>query len=190
MKRKLKNEVKEWLIVVALVMFWIIWYIVLDLFIFADADAKIVDKTEIVLLKEDKEPCSTSSFKSYMDYRSITSEESEQYKFIQEHMHIKDGYLLDEQGYIGVALGSEFGDIGSRYVFILDTGIEIQVVKIEVKDDLHTINGCEHKIDRSVIEFVIDENYFVKGSNGYILNGNFNNNEWFNGNIESYRKVN
>ena len=99
-------------------------------------------------------PCSTSSFKSYMDYRTITSEMSEQYSYIDTHMTIKNGYLINEQGYIGVALGSQFGVIGSKWVFELDTGNSIYAVKIEHKDDSDTINGCEHKIDKSVI--VID----------------------------------
>lgn len=144
----------------------------------------------ITLTSNEIEPCSTSSSKSYMDYRTITSKTSEQYQFIQEHMSIKDGYLLDDEGYIGVALGSWFGDIGERWVFTLEDGKEIYVVKVEQKDDAHTVDGCEHKVDGSVIEFVIDSNYFTVGKSGYVYDGNFNNNEWFNGTIKSVRKGN
>lgn len=181
MKRKLRKEV-QWILLIAIMMLLVIVYS------FYKVQA-IQEKPIDIVLVQLEEPCSTSSVKTYMDYRSITLESSEQYKFIQEHMHIKDGYLLDEQGYIGVALGSEFGDIGTRWIFELDTGLEIYVVKIEHKDDKHTLNGCEQKNDHSVIEFVINENYFTKGSNGFIFNGNFNNNEWFNGNIIGYIKV-
>lgn len=150
----------------------------------------VVNKTS--LKSNEIEPCSTSSVKSYMDYKTITSTTSDQYKFIQEHMEVRNGFLFDKEGYIGVALGSWFGDIGSRWVFELSSGELLYTVKVEHKDDKHTINGCEHINDRSVIEFVIDTetNMFEIGSNGLILNGNFNNHELFNGTIEKVRKEN
>lgn len=154
-------------------------------------ELKVEDYTIIelsTLETNEIEPCSTSSAKSYMDYRMITSKTSNQYRYIQEHMTVRDGYLVDEDGYIGVALGSWFGDIGTRWVFELSSGEFIYAVKIENKDDAHTINGCEHSIDGSVIEFVIDTTYFPLSENGFIYNGNFNNVEWWNGDIVSVRK--
>lgn len=128
--------------------------------------------------------CSSSKAKTYMDYSKISTT-SYQGKFIREHMHIVDGLLYDKDLYIGVALGSYFGPIGSRYTFILDTGIQLNVIKIEAKSDHHTVKGCEQRWDHSVIEFVIDgkTNVFYKGSNGLIANGNFNNLPQFRGNI-------
>ena len=125
-----------------------------------------------------------------MDYRTITSKTSDQYKFIQANMEVRNGLLFDQEGYIGVALGTWFGEIGTRWVFELSSGEVLYTVKVEHKDDKHTINGCEHKNDRSVIEFVVDTetNMFEIGSNGLILNGNFNNHELFNGTIEKVRK--
>ena len=147
--------------------------------------------SELSLLKSNEiEPCSTSSVKSYMDYRMITSKTSDQYKFIQENMEVRNGLLFDQEGYIGVALGTWFGEIGTRWVFELSSGEVLYTVKVEHKDDKHTINGCEHTNDRSVIEFVVDTetNMFEIGSNGLILEGNFNNHELFNGTIEKVRK--
>ena len=113
--------------------------------------------SELSLLKSNEiEPCSTSSVKSYMDYRMITSKTSDQYKFIQENMEVRNGLLFDQEGYIGVALGTWFGEIGTRWVFELSSGEVLYTVKVEHKDDKHTINGCEHTNDRSVIEFVVD----------------------------------
>ena len=145
---------------------------------------------EITLESTVLKPCSTSSVKSYMDRKAITSETSLQHKFIEENMEVRNGLWFDREGYIGVALGSWFGEIGSRWVFELSSGELIYAVKIDEKDDKHTINGCEHKIDGSVIEFVVDTEsspYWI-GSNGLILNGNFNNLEYFEGTIESIRK--
>lgn len=130
-------------------------------------------------------PCSTSNVKTYMDYKAITMVGSKQYQYIQNNMTISNGLLYDGD-YIGVALGSWWGDIGSKWTIELDTGIILKVVKVDEKADAHTYNGCQHRNDTSVIEFVIDSNTIPNdwwGANGLVFNGNFNNNEMFNGNI-------
>ena len=144
---------------------------------------------------EDVEVCSSSDVKTYMSYKAITNKKSKQYKFIESEMVVNEdsGMLLDEHGFTGVALGSYFGDIGSRFVFTLSTGIELKLVKVEAKADVHVNNGCEHKKDKSVIEFVIDKD-IAKGFNGetsnnYVLSGNFNNSESYEGEIEKIEKV-
>lgn len=131
--------------------------------------------------------CGTSSVKTYMDYKMITSKSSRQYQYIQKYIKIKDGYLYDGE-YLGVALSSYYGDIGSKFIITLDTGIVLKVVKIDEKADQHT-NGCSQKWDGSMLEIVIDS-YTMKvekSSNGYYYNGNFNNNPMFKGKIESIK---
>ena len=133
--------------------------------------------------------CYYSSVKSYMDYKAITNKSSEQYKYIKAYMTVNEkGLLVDEDGYIGIALGSYFGDIGSKYQITFSTGLSINVVKIEAKADIHTNNGCEQMYDKSVIEFVVDVDkageYYGVSSNGYILSGNFNNHRDFYGTIQ------
>lgn len=134
--------------------------------------------------------CSNSQTKTYMDYKMITNKSSKQWQYINASGKIKieNGYLMEGE-YIGVALGSYFGEIGTKYIFTLDTGKQIKVVKIEEKADAHTKNGCQQKWDGSVIEFVIDSNAFKKSANGYVYNGNFNNIEQFNGHIEKIEMV-
>lgn len=130
-------------------------------------------------------PCSTSSVKTYMDYTAITMVGSKQYQYIQNNMYISNGLLYDDD-HIGVALGSWWGDIGSKWTIELDTGIILKVVKVDEKADAHTYNGCGHVSDSSVIEFVIDSQTIPQewwGANGLVFNGNFNNSEIFNGNI-------
>lgn len=150
---------------------------------FTTADTK---KTYVT---EDVPVCSSSAAKTYMDYRKITNTKSAQYKYIRDYMRVdtETGLLFDEEGFIGVALGSYFGPIGTRYYITLDTGIVLPVVKVEAKADIHVSNGCEHLIDTSVIELVLDAEiageYFGVGTNGYVSNGNFNRNENFKGKI-------
>ena len=130
--------------------------------------------------------CNMSSTKTYMDYKAITNRSSKQYKYIQENMEIRNGLLYDKDGSIGVALGSWWGDIGSKWTIELSNGQIYDVVKIDEKADRHTINGCQHISDGSVIEFVIDSKTIPAnwwGGNGLVWNGNFNNYQKFNGSI-------
>jgi len=158
-----------------------------------DIDSLVNYQKEFVC--EEIEVCSNSSVKSYMSYKSITSRSSKQYKYIQEFMDVdsKTGLLINSDNFIGVALGSYFGDIGSRYYFTLDSGIVLPIIKIEEKADEHVYNGCSHRSDSSVIEFVIDtgiaRQFFGEAKNGYILQGNFNNYSLFKGDIVKIEKV-
>lgn len=157
----------------------------------SDIDMPIVDfYIPPVFETESIAVCSTSSSKTYMNWKA-TAASSYQGRFMRENMTILDGLLYDKDGFIGVALGSYFGKIGSRFIFTLDTGIELKVIKVEEKSDRHTYNGCQQRWDNSVIEFVIDHetNVYNIGGNGYILNGNFNNHPDFRGNIKQIKKV-
>ena len=154
---------------------------------------KVEEKKEEVKEVEEtrkKYACSSSSVKSYMDYKAITNTSSTQYKYIKNYMTVgSDGYLRDADGNIGVALGSYFGPIGTKYEVHLDTGIVFNIVKVEAKADEHTVNGCYQKYDKSVIEFVIDSSKMSKASNGYVWSGNFNNNPDFKGKITAMYKI-
>lgn len=137
-----------------------------------------------------------SSAKTYMCYTMITDTTSRQHHYIYDSGEIiidEQGFLRDEEGRYGVALGSYFGEIGSRYVFTMDTGIELPVVKVEEKADKDTIDGFIHKEDGSVIEFVVDTGTdYMKAQvweNGYIYGGNFNNVVEFAGKIVKIERV-
>lgn len=153
---------------------------------------KMAQKTPIEngINKMEIKVCSNSSVKTYMDYKKITNKSSKQWQFIHNsgQINIVNGYLMSGE-YIGVALGSYFGEIGSRFIFTLEDGKEIKVIKVEEKADAHTINGCQQKWDNSVIEFVIDSDYFPKANNGYVYSGNFNNLEQFKGKIIKIEKI-
>lgn len=144
---------------------------------------------------ESIEVCSTSSTKTYEPYTAITAKNSKQYKYIHNHMTVDEttGMLYDEEGFIGAALGSSFGEIGTRYYFTLDTGIVLPIVKADAKASVDAPNGCSHSEDASVIEFIIDADiagdYFGRGATGLVGQGNFNNDSRFKGNIEKIEKV-
>lgn len=150
-------------------------------------DAKVLERENL--------KCSEGVNKSYMSYKMITDTTSNQYRYIKDHMTVNEkGFLVDSDNRIGIALGSYFGAIGSKFDIELENGTVLRVVKIEAKDDSHTNNGCEQKWDKSVIEFVIDvnqaEKHFGTASNGYINQGNYNNVDEFNGAIKTIYKAN
>lgn len=144
---------------------------------------------------EEVQVCSVNKTKTYMDYRAITDRSSTQYKYIRDNMIVDEetGFLVDEDGFIGVALGSFYGVIGDRYYVTLESGVILPLVKIEEKADGDTDGGCYHYSDGSVIEFVIDKNiageYFGVYGNGLVLSGNYNNYDLFKGEISAVEKV-
>ena len=140
--------------------------------------------------------CADSTAKTYMDYRMTTVVNSRQYQFIHNNLTVDEntGFLYDEEGFIAVALGSYYGEIGDRFYFTLDSNIVLPLVKAEEKADEDTDStGCYHLIDSSIIEFVIDDdyakNYFWSNGNGLVLNGNYNNFDLFSGEIIKVEKV-
>ena len=145
---------------------------------------------------EELSVCSTNTAKTYMDYRMTTLVSSRQYQFLNYECSVdkKTGFLYDKDGFIAVALGSYYGEIGDRFYFTLDSGIVLPLVKGEEKADEDTdYSGCYHTIDGSVIEFVIDSyyasSYFFSNDNGLVLNGNYNNYSLFKGSIAKVEKV-
>ena len=140
--------------------------------------------------------CAIGKTKTYMDYRATTSKSSNQYQFMRKNMYVDDktGFLFDKDGFIGVALGSFYGEIGDRFYFTLENGAVLPLVKIEEKSDVDTDpTGCYHTCDFSVIEFVIDKDvaneYFGYYGNGLVLQGNYANYPLFNGGIVKVEKV-
>lgn len=145
---------------------------------------------------EELDICSSNTAKTYMDYRMTTVVSSRQYQFIHNFLTVdkKTGFLIDEDGFIAVALGSYYGEIGDRYYFTLDSGVILPIVKAEEKADEDTDwTGCYHTLDGSVVEFVIDDEYaaacFGTNSNGYVLDGNYNNYPLFSGSFVRVEKA-
>lgn len=157
--------------------------------------AQTIEPPETIVQYEAIEMLYTSSVKTYMDYRAITDKTSPQYQFIHsdEITICEDGFLRDSEGYIGVAMGGYFGEVGSKYICRLDNGVEIKVVKVEVKAEQDTVQNFYGKDNYDIIEFVIDTKaqwmQDNKWENGYIFSGNFNNHEAFNGKIVEIDKV-
>ena len=119
-----------------------------------------------------------------MDYRCVTNKNSQQYKLIHsDSIKVCDDGLLRDGEYIGVALGSKFGNVGDKFVITLDTGKQFKVIMVERKADKDTVDNCHHESDGSLVEFVIDVNLTKQHYPMAITMGNFNYIEQFNGKV-------
>lgn len=129
-----------------------------------------------------------NSMKTYMDGGLITAVGTKQYELIHT-MHVdKRGHYITDDGYIGVALGSYYGSVGTKYIVKLDSGKTLKVIKTDEKSDNHTVNGCYHASDGSLLEMVIDTKTATNYHGGQ-LSGNFNDYEEFRGSIIEIKKV-
>jgi hypothetical protein len=128
---------------------------------------------------------------------AISLKTAPQYKFLRYSdaygkIITKDsnGLLKDRDGYIAVALGSHFGQIGDRFIFELENGQQVKAIQVEYKNDIHTDSGYAQKWDKSVIEFVLSDKETVEqGKYKAGLSGNFNQFDEFKGEITNVWKV-
>lgn len=96
------------------------------------------------------------SFKSYMDYRTITDRTTTQWRLQQTAKTNEKGFRLIDNCYC-VAMGSFYGALETKLRVYFDTGAVIDVIIAERKDDIHTnetnqftlSNGC-------MLEFIVD----------------------------------
>ena len=124
-----------------------------------------------------------------MDYRKVTNKHSKQYKLIKALNICNDGLLRDKEGYIAVALGSRYGEVGDKFIIKLSTGKDIKVIKADEKSDKDTVNGCFHKTDGSMIEVIVKCGVFEKTYKEASIMGDFNYSDLFNGSIVKIFKV-
>lgn len=119
-----------------------------------------------------------------MDYRTITDVTSRQYQLIHsDSITIGSDGLLYSGEYIGVALGSKFGTIGDKFLITLNTGKQFKGIKVDEKDDSHTVDSCHHANDGSVVEFVVNIRMVQQSYPLAIAMGDFDYIDKFNGTV-------
>ena len=141
-------------------------------------------------------PNINSSFKTWMDYRTVTNTESDQYKLIKTYGWCDDyGFIratgerdlgIDDDYYI-IALGSYYGtEIGTKYRITTDTGNVFYGVLGDLKDDRHTNSTHQYAGNNDVVEFIVDTRYLHKDVKKMGSAGVF---EPLKGNISSIEKI-
>lgn len=132
---------------------------------FADPQPEVVqiaDKPNDVLMPV----CNTTStFKSWMDYRMITSKSSGQWSLQQKATNDDNGFRKVDK-YYTVAMASQYGPVGTKYLITFSGGTLIYVMIGDIKAN----TNCSHD-DSSMLEFIIDKDIMPKENK---RSGNFN----------------
>lgn len=105
-------------------------------------------------------PTGDTSFKSYMDYRTITNTRSKQYD-IQQHSKTDADGLRYYGSYYVVALGTFYSDtIGTRVRITLDTGVQFYAIVGDIKANCDTDKTNRYSPmaegRKNVVEFIVD----------------------------------
>lgn len=97
-----------------------------------------------------------SSFKSYMDYRTITNKGSYAYQLQQQAITDENG-LRKINGYYCVAMGTRYGKVGDTLYIETDEGAHWNVILADIKSDKHTDSTHSYTLSNGcMIEFIVD----------------------------------
>lgn len=96
--------------------------------------------------------CSTSTFKSFMPYRTINDKSSKQYELQQLATTSEYGIRVVDY-FPMIAVTSQFGSVGDLVEVHLDDSNFIAIIG-DIKGEGH--NDCQSLRDGSVIEFIVD----------------------------------
>lgn len=97
-----------------------------------------------------------TSFKAYMDWECITNTRSVQWQLQQDAETNENGLRIYDDCYM-VAMGTYYGTVGDRFTVTFDTGIEIDVIMGDVKDDRHTDKTNRYvPCNGNMLEFIVD----------------------------------
>lgn len=163
-----------------------------DTAIIEPAECILPDEAEPVLLEELGESLdvpmdneANNGFKSYMDYRTITSPTSKQYAMQQDAWTDELG-LRRYGDYYMVALGTFYAEgCGETFRITLDSGFTFDAITGDIKDDKHTDEKHQHR-NGVIVEFIVDSKEISKtcrvmGDMSYA---------GFSGHIESIQRLN
>ena len=128
--------------------------------------------------REYEVPNIDTSFKSFMDYRTITSRGSRQYQLQQQAYTDESGFRRIGKYYL-VAMGTYYSEqAGKKFIVELENGNTIFVMTGDIKQDVHTDENNQYVLHNgNVIEFIVDgddipDKFWVTGSVGHgILKG-------------------
>lgn len=104
-----------------------------------------------------------SEFKAYMDYRTITSVNSTQYKIQQKCITDSNGVRCCNGRYT-VAIGTGFKASAGTYIDVkLSSGKVLKCIVGDIKQDIHTDStNMQVSGNGNVVEFIVDSNILPK----------------------------
>lgn len=97
------------------------------------------------------------SFKTYMDYRTITDKSSRQWNLQQLAYTDEDGFRRFNDNYL-VAVGTYYADeVGKEFFITLDSGVTFYAMVGDIKQDIHTDPNNQYiECNGNIIEFIVD----------------------------------
>lgn len=110
--------------------------------------------------------CSSGTFKSWMDYNTVTAPSSDQYKLKSQSTTNLSTGIREYKGHLLVAMAAPYGPVGTTYEITFESNQTIKVIMGDIKAD----TDCEHS-DGSMIEFIVDKNLMSESIRD---SGNFN----------------
>lgn len=134
-------------------------------------------------------PDVASSFKAWMDYRTITDKASVQYEMQQEATTDDNGMRVYNDMYM-IALGTYYAtSCGEVFYITFDTDETIKCVVGDIKNDAHTDESNRYiEINGNVAEFIVDRK---KISDKVKTTGDISNaDDKFKGEIVKIEKIN
>ncbi len=101
----------------------------------------------------------TGEFKTYMDYRTITSRSSIQWQ-LQQQANTNEVGLREIEGRVLVAVGTHYAEKAGQILRIhLDTGIVFEAIVGDIKQDKHTDETNRYVVKNgNIVEFIVDKN--------------------------------
>ena len=150
------------------------------------ADFAVINEKQFVSMSV---PEGDTTFKSYMDFRTITNTHSAQYK-LQDKCYTDGTGMRKYNGDYCIAVGSYYADkIGERLKITLDSGTVFFAVVSDFKADVHTDNTNRYTElsngNKNVLEFIVDTEelpYQTKQMGDCSYNG-------FEGNVEKIERI-
>lgn len=97
------------------------------------------------------------SFKTYMDYKTITDKSSKQWHLQQLAYTDSEGFRKFNNNYL-VAIGTYYADeVGKEFRVTLDSGMVFYAMVGDIKQDIHTdANNQYVTMNGNIIEFIVD----------------------------------
>lgn len=105
----------------------------------------------------------SGDFKTYMDYKKITNQDSKQWHIQQLSYTNEKGFRMFNGRYL-VAVGTYYAeDVGKELLVTLSSGTVIEAIVGDIKMDKHTDKNNQYvPINGNIVEFIVDTSVLDK----------------------------
>jgi hypothetical protein len=118
---------------------------------------KFPETSPVVYIEYEVPNQTCGSFKTYMDYRTITNRTSMQWALQQDAYTDEQGFRRYDGKYM-IALGTYYSpSVGKEFRITLDSGVVVDAIVGDVKQDIHTDETNRFiPFNGNIVEFIVD----------------------------------